>query len=367
MKKTILFFLLFSFIGSYAQDSSRAQINYFNTKVLRYLDRDKTLMPYYSISANGVKIYANANDKLKDSVEFHIQWSQLQNFRVCLKNGFGASYFKSTKYNKSILCVNTNDKKIIPDTLPGKRLKGLRIAIDPGHIAGDLPTGEMEGKYLKFKKDTLRDLMDSIEIAEGILTHATATLLKAKLEAEGAEVFLTRKENGMTAFGKTFEEWLREDKKKVVDSLYTLGRISLQQKQFFQSNKPSRRDIFRVIFKDLELQERGKIINTWRPDLTIIIHFNVDETNTGWTKPTQRNFNMAFVGGAFMKSDLSSTEKRFEFLRLLLSDDLERSINLSAEVLKSFEAELKVKTASPKDAKYLKEGCILTEKPGVYC
>ena len=145
------------------------------------------------------------------------------------------------------------------------------------------------------------------------------------------------------------------------------GKLSLQQKQFFLSSKASKSDKFRVIFKDVELQKRAEIINNFKPDFTIIIHYNVDEKNTGWNKPANKNFNMTFVGGAFMKHDLSSPEKRFEFLRLLISSDLENSIALSSAMVKSFEKNLNVKTAVLKDAKYLGEGCLLTEEQGVYC
>jgi N-acetylmuramoyl-L-alanine amidase len=93
----------------------------------------------------------------------------------------------------------------------------------------------------------------------------------------------------------------------------------------------------------------------------------VDETNTGWTKPANKNFNMTFVGGAFIKSDLSTPEKRFEFLRLLISEDLEKSIALSSSMVKNFEKNLNVKTAKLIDATYLMKGCIATEEAGVYC
>ena len=76
---------------------------------------------------------------------------------------------------------------------------------------------------------------------------------------------------------------------------------------------------------------------------------------------------MCFVAGAFMKNDLSNKEKRFEFLRLLVSDDLEKSIALSSFFTKQFELELQVPIAKTGDAKYLLEGCLPTEAEGVYC
>lgn len=77
--------------------------------------------------------------------------------------------------------------------------------------------------------------------------------------------------------------------------------------------------------------------------------------------------DMTFVGGAFMRSDLASAEKRFEFFRLLVSDDLESSVSLSSCVVNSFESTLNVPTAAISDAKYLREGCLATTAKGVYC
>ena len=68
-----------------------------------------------------------------------------------------------------------------------------------------------------------------------------------------------------------------------------------------------------------------------------------------------------------MKNDLVSSEKRFEFLRLILTDDLERSILLSANVVNSFENILNVKTAGVDDAKYIKQACLTTNSKGVFC
>ena len=82
--------------------------------------------------------------------------------------------------------------------------------------------------------------------------------------------------------------------------------------------------------------------------------------------PGTKNYNMTFIGGAFMPGDLSSQEKRFEFLRMIATTDIEKSIQLSGSVTEKFESILKVKTAGPTDAKYLREGCLTTEKKGVY-
>ena len=337
--KTILLLIITS--AGFAQDTViQNKIKYYNNKVEKYLDKEKALLGYYySIDKSGIKIFASSKDKLNNKAEFKVSWD-------------------------SIDLSNRTSNKIKNDAV--KKLSGYKIAIDAGHTAGDIAGGKLEQKHLKFNINTTEGKRDSIEIAEGMLTFATAKLLKEKLEAEGAEVFMTRKFNGATAFGVAFENWLRINYKNAVDSLYRIGEITEQRKQWLLT-KATKRDKFKMVFKDIELQKRGEIINNYQPDFTVIIHYNVDETNLGWAKPTNKDFDMTFVSGAFMKNDLSTKEKRLEFLRILISNDLEKSITLSSEVIKSFEKTLSVKTATSADAKYLYQSCLSTNEKGVYC
>jgi N-acetylmuramoyl-L-alanine amidase len=362
--RTLLFVILifFASFSSAQTDSLSVKLDYHNNKIRKYLDKENALSGFYSIDQAGISMFANAAAKQQKKAEFFIQWKDIPGFCEDIYNNRGFDIYKAGKYIPGL----DRPRETQPDRSVQK-LKGIRIALDPGHIAGDFMIGELEGKHLKFAKDSLHGLNDSIEIAEGMLTFATASLLKQQLEAEGAEVLLTRKCNGCTAFGKNFQSWKKDDYKNTVDSLYTLGRISLSQKKFFLSPKATDRDIFRVIFKDFELQERAELINNFKPDITVIIHFNVDETNRNWIKPGTKNYNMAFVGGAFMKSDLSTMEKRFEFLRLLVTSDIENSTALSEKVLNNMEDILKVPLAGKNDATYLKEGCLPANEKGVYC
>lgn len=371
--KTILktiFFLILT-LPCFSQDRLlQSNIKYFTEKTQNYLDKEKALSGYYSITEKGIKMYASVSDKVKDKPEFFLEWKDLENlkndFKLCtLSNPF--DIYKSGKYGIGIPCLaigGSHNDLII--SIPKKGLIGYKIAIDPGHIANDFEMGDLEKKFIKIKSDSIRGRTDSVEIAEGMLTYATAKLLTEKLKAEGAEIFSTRV-NGLNAFGISFDDWLVKYYNSAVDSLYKLGRFTSTQKEWLLGPKALKRDKFREVFKDLELAKRAEIINQFKPDFTIIIHYNVDETNIGWDKPSIKNFNMTFVGGAFMKNDLSTIEKRFEFLRLLITDDLEKSIQLSSAVVKNFESTLNVKTAKITDAKYLYKGCLPTKENGVYC
>ena len=360
---------------SYSQDTTHQfKINYYNQKVMRYLDKERALSGHYTINKDGIAIYASTQDKINNKTEFFLKWELLENFKKCSATWDSKTKLKKYKevfYQASFDCSFQDALKVIPSqnssTSKAGILKGYKIAIDAGHTAGDFEHGVTEMKYLNFKKDSIHELTDSIQIAEGMLTFATAQLLKEKLEADGANVFVTRKENGYTAFNKTFDQWLKDDYKKTIDSLFNAGKFNSEKKNWYLNQKRTRREKFTLIFKNLELAKRAEIINDFHPDFTLITHYNVDETNTGWTKPGTRNFNMTFIGGAFMGNDLSSPEKRFEFLRMIISNDIEQSVKLSAAVINNFEKILNVKTAGPTDAKYLREGCLATSEKGVYC
>ena len=358
IKTTLLLFLTLPCVAQTRDVQS--QIKYHTEKAQNYLDKEKALSGYYSIDKAGVKMFASPQDKKAGKTEFSIRWEQIENFNNLMK-------FYSSNSMLDLYKQNTFQEMPVGDQLFVKnKLPSLKIAIDPGHIANDFIMGDLEKKHIKIKGDSLNGIKDSIEIAEGILTYATAILLKEKLEKEGAVVFLTRTAD-KSAFGKTFAQWKKDDLKNAVDSLVKIGELKSSQKQYFLSQKAKDRDIFRVIFRDLELAKRIELINNFKPDLTVVIHFNVDETNLDWEKCTNKNYNMSFVAGAFMKADLSNKEKRFEFLRLLITDDLERSIILSAAVVENFEKVLHVKTATIRDANYLTEGCMPTATSGVYC
>lgn len=341
-----------------------SKIKYHTEKAQNYLDKEKALSGYYSIDKDGIKMYASPADKTNHKIEFQIDWSNTYALKLT------CNMYSSEKlmeiYKKGKLGHIIQDGAYIGYNRSEKKLQGLKIAIDPGHIAHNFEMGDLEKKHIIIKGDSINGIKDSIEIAEGILTYATAILLKEKLEKEGATVFLTRTAD-KCAFGKTYEQWKKEDLKTAVDSLYKIGELKASQKQYFLSAKAKDRDIFRVIFRDLELAKRVELINNFKPDYSVVIHYNVDETNLDWNKTTTKDYNMCFVGGAFMRTDLSTKEKRFEFLRLLITDDLEKSIAISASVIKNFETELNVPTATARDAKYLIEGCLPTEANGVYC
>ncbi len=309
-------------------------------KAEKYLDKGKQGDAIFLINFDGVELYKPAKDSLPKQLVNFFSWEQIDSL---------------VKINQARITVRGAPEFADRPQL----LRNVRIALDPGHLAGDLLTAKMERKWVEMKNP-------AVQLIEGELTLATALLLKEKLELQGAIVFLTRDKPNQSSFGIDFNKWKDSLFLKTLKTDFESGKISLAEKMFYL-NKANDTEIFRKFFLKEDSYERARKINEFNPDITLIIHYNVDETNTSWDKPTKKNYNMAFVGGAFMKDEFTLEEDRTDFLRLLLTDDLEKSIDFSKYILRSLVSKTNVLAALDSNAVYLNSSCMNTEVEGVYC
>jgi N-acetylmuramoyl-L-alanine amidase len=236
-----------------------------------------------------------------------------------------------------------------------QNLKGIKIAIDPGHSAGTLAEALIEKKYVIFKLDSTNvanGLTDSVEIFEPNSTLATAFILKQKLEAKGAQVLLSRSKQGYSSFDKTFAQWYAE-------KYLTAHEVPLK-KNAKKTKIPTERYAFVNGFNVQDIAQRAKIINAYKPDATIIIHYNADEKNEPWSSPTQKNFNMIFVPTLTEYAD--SVGQQFMNYASVAS----KNLLLAQTTIQAFEKVLKVPAAKVEDATYLKDKCETTPVTGVY-
>lgn len=203
-------------------------------------------------------------------------------------------------------------------------LSGLKIALDPGHFGG--PFAELEERYIEIDHEKGPAVFD-----EGTLSLLTAKHLKELLEKEGAVVLLTREEIGKGAYEKDFFEWLK--------SQPALWKEKLTLSQLFGRYNP------------LDLRARAEKINQFKPDLTIAIHYNAHPVEGGSSNfhTTLKNYNMVFIPGAFGSKELADQANRYEFMRLLLTDDWQVSKELSSAILSQFIEILQVPSVQPTD------------------
>lgn len=360
----------------YGADSIR---RHYKEKADYLMVGDSSLYKLMKIDLYGIELYSRNDGKVPESktIEYSVRWSELQMYKDIMRNeersaamtimlDKGARNFSPAIQKQYGNGIPSRDTVFHP---PQKPLQGIRIVLDPGHVANDTMLGHIEQKFIAMNVPvSANNQLDSVPVAfaEGQLTWQTANVLAAKLRNAGAEVLLTRSGPGMTAFGKTFEQWKREDYLRTLDSLMKVDPENQNLKDLKSGKMKMDRSIFRFVFRDAELRKRSEIINAFKPDLTVVLHYNVDENNAPWSKPTTKNFCMLFVPGSFEAGELATPEDRFDFLRLLLLDDVEESIEVSNFVGEQFKAKLDVPLAGPADATYLSTSCRKTTRQGVY-
>ena len=149
-------------------------------------------------------------------------------------------------------------------------LKGLRIALDPGHIGGKY--SEMEGRHFVIGK--------GVPVKEGDLSLQVAKKLDAILSSLGAEVFLVReKSEPVTSkkpkdFAKEAEEWIAGR-----------GLAHLKKEEKDKLIKKRREMLF---YRVSEIHARAKLVNEKiRPHLVVCLHLNA----SAWKDPEKKELS----------------------------------------------------------------------------
>jgi N-acetylmuramoyl-L-alanine amidase len=197
---------------------------------------------------------------------------------------------------------------------PGKPLAGLRIAIDPGHLGGKF--ARMEARWFQ--------IGHSRPVEEGEMTLIVAKILKKKLEAMGAEVWLTRSKNGATTS-------LRPDKLKKAAAL------SLQEEGAPLSRSRLEFEAERLFYRVGEIRNRARLVNSViRPDLVVCLHFNAEE----WGNParptlTDKNHLHLLLSGGMSGNELLHEDERYTMLVKLLGGTHREELGASEAVARS--------------------------------
>jgi len=195
-----------------------------------------------------------------------------------------------------------------------KPLAGVKIAIDPGHIGGKW--AKMEERWFQ--------IGDAKPVTEGDMTLRVAKLLKPRLEALGAQVWLTR--SGSEPITSRRPEALR---KLAVESLREKGDKATS----FAITKESER----LFYRTAEIRRRAVLVNdSIKPDLVLALHFNAEAWGNP-AKPSLINKNHAhfLVTGGWSKKELSFEDQRFEMLVKLLNGSHNDEVAVSKALAKT--------------------------------
>ena len=379
-RQLFIFFQLlmgFGFLQAQTEDLFTTEETSRPSQLQGWLMKDSDIRDFFRWDERGIQVFASKVDKGLGRVEFQLYPEEYEIFLEMAR-----IYAPDTL---AIICQNKGKRKwasLMKTAFrpvrkwkesedPNYPLLGLRVALDPGHIAADLKTAEIEGKYVKTRSSQL-SRGAPIAFFEAHLTLATAYLIRDQLEALGATVMITRTQPGKSVMGMGYREWRRGHFERSLKEAIRMGNIPAERAPFWRVERDER-FIFKTLFNTSDLRARVRKINAFRPDVTLIIHYNVHQPNwdnrdaDGYLPPGKDNYCMAFIPGGFMEGELNQSRHRLSFLRLLLSSDLEHSHFLARAFMKHSEEKTGVRPVKQQDSLvYLENACVYTRTPGVY-
>ena len=359
----ILIMLLPAF-GAFAQVDyyARAKQN------LPFMVKDSVVYEQIELDDKGFTMYANPEDKKEGKAEFKVTWDQVPAL-VNVLDFYSYTQSKEVYLGKEENPFPNFPLSKLPPVIEGGEmpLKGVRIVLDPGHIAGDWETAKEEARFVKIKGKDLGRKEDA-KFYEADLAFATAELIRTRLEKLGARVMITRKK-GRAALGKSYDRWHKEDWPRVLETYHKDSILNDKDYEYYK-NKAPRTRIFPRMYMREELIHRAAEINAFYPDLTLIIHYNTslsaEKKKDGYSGVVDENFCMMFVGGAFSKNELQEVEGRLNFVRLLFSD-FRPSLKFCGHAIQRHNDDLKVPTVPVENnLPYLNKYSVLSLESGVY-
>ena len=189
-------------------------------------------------------------------------------------------------------------------------LRGIRIVIDPGHIGGKW--AGMEERSVIWG--------DNPVIREGDKNLMVARILKARLEAAGAKIYMThnKPEPVTSARPRDFLEEARnyEYAKHQVDD-ETAGK----RRGYFQKLINWRAELY--FYRRAEIAQRAENIRKeFPPDLNICNHFNATE-RSGSREIVKDNRHAFFINGCYGPDEVVNPMTRFFLFSKLLEQPLE--------------------------------------------
>ncbi|MEO5720003.1 MAG: hypothetical protein ABIR71_00860 [Chthoniobacterales bacterium] len=207
-----------------------------------------------------------------------------------------------------------------------RELKGLHIALDPGHLGGSW--ARMEERWFQ--------VGDSKPIQEGDMTLLVAKILAPKLRALGAKVSFVR-DKAEPATAKRPKD-LEEVSKKI---LLRAGEAQPRE-DYTGPDDPEKEHTVRwhnelLFYRNSEIRQRAELVNeTLKPDLVLCLHFNAES----WDEPTKptlidRNHLHLLVNGSYLPPELEFDDVRFEMLERLLSRTHAEEIGLADTLAKA--------------------------------
>jgi N-acetylmuramoyl-L-alanine amidase len=256
----------------------------------------------------------------------------------------------SKHFSEFSIPLRNDNGRTLESSMGIKTLKGLRIALDPGHMG----TPFWDKKTGKFVHD-----LGGRTLSEGLLNFQICILLKLRLESLGALVMMTREslepvdslgirqldlqkfaglEFRLRSLGGWFAKFLE------IPTLSDSGsNFSNNQRTHLLLSEDMRETYF---INRADIFARAKKISSFRPDLTLIIH--LDAADSEGADPALLNQHVpdrtrGYIPGAYSETDFATGAQRAEFLAEYLQPErLEASRAVTREIVNSISNQLKI-------------------------
>lgn len=366
------------------------------TTRLKYLVGDPSLHDFYSVEPDSVTMYASPEEKKSGSVECRIYSDEYDIFIKMFKvlddaaiidayRSKGAGRFSAEFIAK---IKSLDEGRFRPGVSPAKPLEGLRVAIDPGHSAGNIDEAIKEDKYVIL----FTPGGNKYRFYEARLNLATARELRDLLRAKGAAVMLTRDEERQV-YPVPYDLWVRRDFHGTVREKMRERFITPDEANRLLRWVPPK-GILKFFNSEVEMPFRAGLINAFHPHITVLVHYDANDiyttvrNNSGLVRnalrkryrsyrerqdeirdaanavtATKHECCAVFVPGCFLANELNPVQSRVEFLRLVISSDLDGSVRYSNYVIDNFTRYLGVPLP---DSGYPGASLITAGKRGVY-
>jgi hypothetical protein len=180
-----------------------------------------------------------------------------------------------------------------------------RIALDPGHIGGEW--ARMEERFFVRGKER--------PIQEAVLNLTVARLLKIRLEAMGATVFLT-KDNLEPVTDKRPADFHAQAEREVRALGLFDAYPALEREAGVADAVRKRAET--LFYRNSEIAARARLLNeNIRPDLTLCLHFNAVEWDECQSL-VDDNRLVVFVNGNYLASELNEDEQKLRLFTKIL-------------------------------------------------
>lgn len=343
-------------------------------KNLSILVKDDLLAKRVIIDDNGITIL----DKGRQRKLYSIYWTEMGHF---ISNVENADYYEvqrlfAKKGTQAIQNIGARRIDVSYYKDYPTDMSQLRVVLDPGHFGGNHEEAKLEQRILRMTALNAGTKED-VTIFESELNYATALLIQQKLKALGCTDIIMTRGYGTGAVGKSFADWLQEDAVNSIKNSYRKEDISKERFDQLNSalktvstNGLSKKELFDY-FRFLDFRSRIDKANEYHAHVTLSLHYNASEgsrpsNSDRYYPPVDDNYNMMFVPGGFLPNELDKTDAMLDFIRLLVSPDIDNSTSLSKTILDELEKTTKVGPADLHFSTPLAKVVNTTDHPGVY-